>query len=255
MSITNQQRYLFDLQGYIVLEDVLSPSELQAAKTAIDANYHPPETLTQENCYIHFLHFAPVMLDIMVHPTIIEWVTELCGENPRLDHAYMYHMRRTQTGPLALHGGGDRVNHSEYYYFKNNRMHNGLVVVSVPLNDSNPGDGGFCCIPGSHKANYNYFDHFDATEYRPPVTHIPIKAGSVLIFTEALTHGTMPWRSETERRTLFYKYCPAAGSWARWDPEFFNRIRASLPQDWPPHKRAVANHLFSPPHIGEADFA
>ena len=132
----------------------------------------------------------------------------------------------------------------------------GAVASFVGLvRDVNEGDGGFCCIPGSHKANYNYFDHFDATEYRPPVTHIPIKAGSVLIFTEALTHGTMPWRSETERRTLFYKYCPAAGSWARWDPEFFNRIRASLPQDWPPHKRAVANHLFSPPHIGEADFA
>ena len=34
------------------------------------------------------------------------------------------------------------------------------------------------------------------------------------VFTEALTHGTLPWLG-TERRTLFYKYSPCTLSWAR----------------------------------------
>ena len=30
------------------------------------------------------------------------------------------------------------------------------------------------------------------------------------VFTEALTHGTIPWRGVAERRTCFYKFCPHA---------------------------------------------
>ena len=33
-------------------------------------------------------------------------------------------------------------------------MHNGLTVAAWQLTDSNPGDGGLCLIPGSHKGNY-----------------------------------------------------------------------------------------------------
>ena len=38
------------------------------------------------------------------------------------------------------------------------------------------------------------------------------KAGTAVIFTEALTHGTMPWHGD-ERRTVFYKYSPNSVSW------------------------------------------
>ena len=33
-----------------------------------------------------------------------------------------------------------------------------------------------------------------------------MRAGSALIFTEALTHGTFPWTASHERRTLLYRY-------------------------------------------------
>ncbi len=43
----------------------------------------------------------------------------------------------------------------------------------------------------------------------------------MLIFTEALIHGTMPWRAAHERRTLLYKYSPPHSSWAKrpYDPD------------------------------------
>jgi hypothetical protein len=34
----------------------------------------------------------------------------------------------------------------------------------------------------------------------------PIKAGSLCLFTEGLTHGTLPWTAKHTRRTLLYKY-------------------------------------------------
>jgi hypothetical protein len=39
-------------------------------------------------------------------------------------------------------------------------------------------------------------------------------AGTAIIFTEALTHGAMPWNGAGERRTLFFKYSPFPLSWA-----------------------------------------
>jgi hypothetical protein len=35
-----------------------------------------------------------------------------------------------------------------------------------------------------------------------------------VIFTEALTHGTLPWRGKHQRRTLFYKYHQPMMAWA-----------------------------------------
>jgi len=43
----------------------------------------------------------------------------------------------------------------------------------------------------------------------------PAKAGSLVIFTEALTHGTAPWTGEQQRRSLLYKYSPAQQSWSK----------------------------------------
>ena len=38
-------------------------------------------------------------------------------------------------------------------------------------------------------------------------------AGSLTLFTEALTHGTARWDGDYERRTLLYKYCVSNMSW------------------------------------------
>jgi ectoine hydroxylase-related dioxygenase (phytanoyl-CoA dioxygenase family) len=211
MAITDKQRYLFDLNGFIILENLLDGRTVDALCELTGEKFQPPEKLTQANAYSPFLHWGEPVLELMTHPVIMEWATELCGPRPRLDHAYYYYMRKGEPEALGLHGGGTNVNHSEYFYFKNGAMHNGLIVVAWALRDSGPGDGGFCCIPGSHKANYDYHEIHGSTDYSPPVIQVPIKAGSAVIFTEALTHGTITWQAEHDRRTLFYKYCPTAG--------------------------------------------
>ena len=39
--------------------------------------------------------------------------------------------------------------------------------------------------------------------------------GSVVIFTEALTHGTAPWQAAHQRRSLLFKYSPGQQSWSK----------------------------------------
>lgn len=41
--MNDRQRYLFDLQGYLLVEDVLTAEEWDAAIAAIDARKKPPQ--------------------------------------------------------------------------------------------------------------------------------------------------------------------------------------------------------------------
>ena len=77
-------------------------------------------------------------------------------------------------------------------------MWNGLMAVCYQLSDVSPGEGGYACIPGSHRANYSCPDDVRRLETHSEwFKNLPMKAGSALVFTEALTHGTLPWKGLT----------------------------------------------------------
>jgi ectoine hydroxylase-related dioxygenase (phytanoyl-CoA dioxygenase family) len=95
-------------------------------------------------------------------------------------------------------------------------MYNGLTVVAWNLTDTGPGAGGFCCIPGSHKSNFPCPPEIRAAHAQAPCVVVPeVRAGSVVLFTEALTHGTAPWTAAHPRRSLLFKYSPAQQSWSK----------------------------------------
>ena len=56
------------------------------------------------------------------------------------------------------------------------------------------------------------------------MTPVHQKAGDVVIFTEAMTHGTLPWTASHERRSILFKYSPGHASWGqgRYDDELRN---------------------------------
>ena len=120
----------------------------------------------------------------------------------------------------GLHGGS-HLRHSwsdHWYRYQDGLMRNGLTVITFFLTGATEGDGGFACVPGSHKSNFIDLLPPDvrAFERRPPyVVQPPLAAGDLLIFTEALIHGTMPWNAGHERRALLYKYSPGHSTWAQ----------------------------------------
>ena len=90
-------------------------------------------------------------------------------------------------------------------------IYNGLVAVQWPLVDHRPGDGGFGCVAGSHRGNFP----LPTPTPREWISEVTMEAGDVVIFTEALTHCTIPWNALRPRRTLLYKYAPGHLSWGR----------------------------------------
>ena len=151
---------------------------------------------------------------MLTHPRVVDIFNEILGTGFRLDHGPGLIQMDDETEGHRLHGGMT-FDPSQYHGFAHGRMHCGLCVAAWQLTDMRPGDGGFACIPGSHKANY-----------RPPqevlkldedwgcVEQVAAPAGSVVIFNEALVHGTLPWGpADRMRRSILFKYSPGFMSW------------------------------------------
>lgn len=100
------------------------------------------------------------------------------------------------------------------------------VTAVYELVDVGPGDGGFCCIPGSHRPDFRWPNGMDIPTrdkrqhgWRRPVAgswapeigvrRVEGKAGQCILFSEKLLHATAPWTGATQRRTVFYKYAPS----------------------------------------------
>jgi ectoine hydroxylase-related dioxygenase (phytanoyl-CoA dioxygenase family) len=216
-TVNDEERYLFDLQGYLVVEGVLSTEEVAELNRLIDRQGLPePDTLIESQRFGGFLDWGQPFRDLLDHPRVLPYLAELLGPAPRLDHAYGIAMRAGTEG-LHLHGGGTPYDPAQHYHFRNEKLYCGLTVVTWALSDAAPGAGGFACIPGSHKSNLpcpGEIRHF-RTNPACCVVQVPMNAGDVVIFTEALTHGTYPWSARHHRRALLYKYSPGHMTWGR----------------------------------------
>jgi hypothetical protein len=210
---TDDERFRFDLQGFLVRRGVLDLTEVTQLNDAV----HQLGLRTPSSHDIMSQRFSghlsrhPAFLTLLDHPAVIDIVIELCGSTARLDHAYGIVMDRGNVG-LDLHGGGLPWDPAQYYAVDRHGMHTGLIAVQWALSAGRPGEGGFACVPGSHKAAFPVPRGIGLDD--PLVVEVPLAAGDVVIFTEALTHGTLPWRAANQRRTLLYKYSPGSSSWS-----------------------------------------
>ncbi len=250
------QKYFFDINGYLVIEDALSQDEVDALNEAIDQNdgrikIRPPEqSLAQGSSALVAKQgrgdlggmltwpkpWCQPFRDLLAHPSMVPPLVEILRHDFRLDHVYGIVMEAGAEGH-TLHGGGTADDLAHFYQFHNGQMRCGLTVAAWNLTDVNPGDGGFACIPGSHKANY--VAPRDVARMEKDiglVQQIAAPAGSVVIFTEALTHGTMPWKAGHQRRSILYKYSPGILTYAqRYVPEGVEEVL----DEFTPAQRAV----------------
>jgi hypothetical protein len=233
--MTDAEIYEFDLNGVIVYRDLLSSEQVAGMNRILD------EQMGGEfPNHFSFIDRDPCFMELMAHPRTLDIIRTMIGDWLRLDHAYGLQMIRRMEIHENLHGGPRQDQGEHQYQWVQGKMYNGLIVVMYALEDVNAGDGGFVCVPGSHKAH---------AAYRPDVySHLVVnpalKAGDMLVFTEALVHGTRKWTSEQRRRSLLYKYSPGYSAWG--DPE---RMRALEPRAVNDLQRA----LLRPPGVGRRE--
>lgn len=240
--MTEEQRYLLDLQGFLVVENALTPEQVAALDAEVTSRMEQEAPEASTHRFGGLLTWGRQFRDLIDNPRILPYLEEVLGPGVRLDHDYCDVIRRGK-GPIGttLHGGGTPFDPVQFYRFAEGIPRSGLFVVAYNLRDVHPGDGGFGCVPGSHKANLPFPAAWrDLSQPHACTRAVTGPAGTAILFTEALTHGTLPWTGTGERRTLFYKYSPCGISWsARYYraedyPDLSERQRAMLE---PPNAR------------------
>ena len=229
-----EERYFFDLSGYLVVSNALTAEEVAECNAAID---HFADRVSTRSVDTGSLSGGSSALkgaqgrkeltgmlawpapyrepfrNLLVHPVVVSRLNEMSGKGFRLDHGPLLIGAEAGAEGHQLHGAGEPFSQSVWYHQQNGRMYCRGVTVAWQLTDVNKGDGGFCIVPGSHKTREpapagirSVEDHMDL------VVQPVMSAGDVLFFAETATHGTLPWRGRHERRSVLYKYASRAAA-------------------------------------------
>jgi hypothetical protein len=246
--MTDREKYLFDLQGFLRVPDFLTPEEVARLNEAFDANRdkmgEDGNSATGNSKSLPGTHkrglFSGMLTweqpwcqpfrDLLVHQKAIPYLNTLLGRGWRMDHSPFALFSTTGAEGLLLHGSGNTVTGEATFQCKNGQMRCGMIVLQFALADQNEGDGGVCCVAGSHKSNFHApREIMEWDSDQEIVTNIPCKTGDMVIFSESTTHGTLPWRASHERRALLYRYSPkylhyAGGYHQTTFPEWVNEL-------------------------------
>ncbi len=213
--MTEEQKYLFDLQGFIVLKEVVPPEVIAACNTALDRfepvppeAFPPPLCLgtekTEQELYIsNILEGDSAFIPLVDIPEVLDVVETVTGGPYRLNHTYTIY--RWGGGFTRLHMHGTPIIPKCQYHCRNGQMVSTLTKAVFPMLDCEVEDGCFAVVPGAHKSNFPkpWGNHPDEN---PVLTPVPAGAGDAIIFTEALTHGSTVNVSNRPRRTIYYCY-------------------------------------------------
>ena len=112
----------------------------------------------------------------------------------------------SNSGSTYPHMAGLPIHNKAFYHHRGDQILSSLTKLVLPISNNEADDGGFAAIKGSHKANYEIpFPKRSKEEYSL-LEHIPIKLGDAILFTEAMTHGSLVNVSGKTRNMLFFCY-------------------------------------------------
>jgi hypothetical protein len=255
--MTGEERYLFDLRGYLVIREALTKEMLRRILDRINyletlgddefSSIGAPRSYREgESLYAktgrpledglpdydsRALPLGAPFEELVDWPKTMSYVESLIDDPIRLDAA-SYMSRNPGGGFRYHHGYAELLPYCEFAY-DHSGFHCVSVKVAYALTDVGIEDGAFAVIPGSHKSSFANPYVGQIPDSRNPLTEtIPCRAGDAILFTEDLSHGAVENRGQNVRRTLFYSYAPAFHCrWPHLDqtaPDF--RERASTRQ-------------------------
>lgn len=241
--MSESERYLFDLNGYIIVRNVLTPDEIAAAHAAIDHRIDEavprsdpalrnavegspmygtgPPRLDLGGIFEWSTIESRVFKSVLAHPRLVPLFHGLLGKGYRLDHIPFVLMNNKGGEGFQLHGGTVDCVSGEYnsnlaYSCHNGSVRSNLLGCNVMLVDHDPGHGGFCVVPGSHKSNFKMPPGMvDGLANSECIVQPATKAGDVVLFSEGTVHGAMGWNSDVQRRCALYRFAPAAMGYGR----------------------------------------
>ena len=205
IEMTEYERFIFDLKGFIVIDSVLSEDETNTVRDHLTTLAEDPESLPEH----HRAPMAGPAEFLIDHPRVLGILHSLIApETNRLRLESIFISSRGDGDahdPWRPHGGGTNLDPSLSYRFHNGRINAGMTRVVWELNQVVEGKGGTCLVPGSHKANVSsaqaksWPDEADDPDSGVWETY-GCPPGSLVIFSEGVRHTGARWTHPDNRR-------------------------------------------------------
>ena len=225
VPMTAEQKFFFDLRGWILLPSVLSRPEIDEMKAEVYAGARKS--------------YGGALQTLLDHPAIVGILSEILSEDPFVkDDCYGFRCEGsfTTVRPPGWSKSERRDNglphvvrppqqaNAMRYQVAGNKIFSGLTRVVWELEEVKAGQGGTSFLSGSHKAFFGYGgpDPYKANisgspwedSIRAAMDDYSCLAGSVVIFTESLVHAANDWtHPDNPRCAVFNCY---NSIWAQW---------------------------------------
>ena len=196
-------------QRLVPPEIVTSCNEALDRFEAMDPADYPPPVLfgderTASNLFIsNILEGDKAFRPLIDLPPVIDVIATVTGGPYRLNHTYTIY--RWGGGYTSLHMHGTPIQPKCQYHCHNGQMLSTLTKAVFPMVEARTEDGCFAVTPGAHKSNFER-PWGNKPADNPALVAVEAGAGDCIIFTEALTHGSLTNTSGRPRRTLYYCY-------------------------------------------------
>jgi ectoine hydroxylase len=230
IAMTAQQERDFAEKGFIVLEDFLSPAELDRLLTAVDVvgarirrerNLGADDKFTIRNLLAH----DDAFLDLIDHPRILPLVVDAIGWNIQIRTTHLDYRPPYPEGIDAAEIGTGKGSDSGAGY-ANVNWHPDLagdylfeapsldgllpfmeVKVFYALSDLSESDrGNLWMVPGSHKRSPQELRDNDSRVDPEEAVELKIAAGTAVLWRTATWHCVGPNRSDLIRKIIHIGY-------------------------------------------------
>lgn len=233
-AMTDDERFMFESFGYIIIEDVLSPEEVE---DVLRASQRLHDSTKDEWRQIgKGFESEPALEALIDHPAILPKIRALYGDQFILQSAWCT-VQQANSSSIGWHQDGSGV-----YQFSqvNNPPPLLQLRASYSLTDqSQEFMGNMMMLPGSHRSPVELPTERRKDLQASPIQHnILCKAGTVLLFHNGVWHSPMPNHQDFDRYNMHYIYSPP---WVRrsdrfaTNPEFLERttpLRRALMGDY-----------------------
>jgi hypothetical protein len=225
VELTEEQRYLLDTKGWLLIPGVLTEAETAEMRDFCYRLRRDPESIPLSE---RSSAGGPLQR-LIDHPVVVGFMNAFVA-HPGLATAHGYGFRLESTfltirskgaNNFSPHGGSGLFTfpgNSHTYSCYPGAANSGLTRAVWELNPVEKGDGGTLFLTGSHKAAFPPPASIQDPDsplwetYRCP-------AGSLLFFTEALTHSGAEWKNpDVERVAIFNCYNTINAKWHAWNP-------------------------------------
>ena len=234
-ALTPAQRLHIEIYGYVIIENVLTSSQVELLKDTIygiEDDFRRTGELPGPNCFNtgtsqtffrmdNLPHLAPCFFDYLTHPFIVGIADEIIGGPARLSQSDA-HIRRPVENQEDQYGFHRGINPA-YHHYDQGLYHFSFVKALTNLTDLGSDDGGTTVIAGTHKVPTDVSQDaivVAAMVDRSMIHQVEAPAGSTLLFYESLIHAAGIIRSNHDRLLILGGYVPNMfQSWNRYDPD------------------------------------